>query len=518
MAILSYRKAFIVLVAAAAPLLAGCTKDPAFTDAGGITVEASIGAMTKVSAASSFEAGDKIAVYAWTGSAATVPAELVVDGVVNTLGSDGKWTPASQMLWKAGSDAHYFLGVSPVRAISDFTADAFTLSADYAANDLLFARKLDGLKPGAAPVALTFSHAMARLTVNVKLRGEFGASPAVSVSVAAKSGATVNYLTGAVTATGSASAVSLATASAPTGYTHGFSGIQVPQSGVRTVIITVDGRNYAYEAGEDIPLTSGHHTTLGLILGKDKLEVSGVSVSEWGAGGNLSGGAALAHHDGVDLGNGLLWAKCNIGAYNPWDAGDFFAWGETESKTTFTWANYKWMQEGKSAREYMIKYTFADMMYTIFPEVIWYDGHGFVGDYKKTFADSDYEDDAARQIWGGKWRIPTYEELEWLKDENHCDWEWTTNYQGIGAKGMIVTSKIPGYESNSIFLPVGGFRNGSVTEQLTLGYYWSSSLREASYDGGCIDFGLREGEAVPIKFVGCNERYIGSLLRPVADL
>ena len=286
----------ILLISVAALLLLACTKDFRPADGGLITVEAGIGTMTKVTTdgvASSFETGDRIAVYAWTGSAAAVPAERAVDGVVNTLGSDGKWTPASQMLWKPGSDAHYFLGVSPVRAVSDFTADAVTLSGDYAKDDLLFAKRLEGLTPGTTPVTLTFEHAMARLTVNLKVRNEFGASPAVSVSVTAKSGATVNYLTQAVTATGDASAHSLtAAASSPTGYTDSFSGIQVPQEGVRTITITVAGQDFVYEAGEDIPLKSGHHTTLGLIVGKDKIELSGVSVSDWTAGSAIAGGEA----------------------------------------------------------------------------------------------------------------------------------------------------------------------------------------------------------------------------------
>ena len=286
----------LYILAAALLLLPGCNKALDPVDGGAITVHAGIGAMTKVTTdgvESSFVEGDQIAVYAWTGSAAAVPAERVVDGVVNTLGSDGKWSPASQMLWKAGSDAHYFLGVSPVRAVSDFTADAVTLSGDYAKDDLLFSKRLEGLSPGTTPVALSFSHAMAKLTVNVKVRNEFCASPTVSVSVTAKSGATVNYLTQTVTATGDASARSLtAAANAPTGYTNSFGGIQVPQEGVRTITITVAGQDFVYEAGEDIPLKSGHNTTLGLIVGKDNLELSGVSVSDWTAGSAIAGGEA----------------------------------------------------------------------------------------------------------------------------------------------------------------------------------------------------------------------------------
>ena len=39
-------------------------------------------------------------------------------------------------------------------------------------------------------------------------------------------------------------------------------------------------------------------------------------------------------HYYVDLGlpSGTLWATCNVGAVNPTDYGDYFAWGETEPK------------------------------------------------------------------------------------------------------------------------------------------------------------------------------------------
>lgn len=286
-----------IIAASGTVISTGCTKDTVFPNAGSITVEASIGMPTKVTTdgvTSSFEAGDKIAVYAWTGDYSAVPAERAVDGIVNTLGSDGKWTPASQMRWKPGTDAHYFLGISPARKVSDFSADAFTLSGTYASDDLLIARNLDGLKPGSGAVSLKFAHAMTRLTVNVKVRSEFGANTKVGVSVTAKSGATVNYLSGAVSATGDASAQALTAAtSAPTGYTHSFSGIQVPQTGVRTLVVIVDGKDYIYTAGEDIPLTSGQHTTLGLVLGKDKIVLSDISVNDWTSGADLQGGWAV---------------------------------------------------------------------------------------------------------------------------------------------------------------------------------------------------------------------------------
>ena len=494
----------IPLIAAAALLLLGCVKEP---DAGTITVDASIGALTKVSydgSASSFETGDQIAVYAWTGGAAAVPSERVVDGVVNTLGSDGKWTSASVMYWKPGSDAHYFLGVSPLRAISDFTADAFALSGVYATDDLLIARKLDGVKPGTGAVALSFEHAMARLTVNVKVRNEFGASPTVGVTIIAKSGATVNYLTGAVTATGDASERSLpALASAPTGYTHSFGGIQVPQDGVRTVMITVGGMAYSYTAGEDIPLKSGRHTTLGLILGKDKLELSGVSVSDWTAGSALPGGnvsvTKINGHECVDMGNGLLWAICNVGATNPEDYGDYFAWAETATKDSYNWSTYQWMETGQSSWKRITKYTFADNQKD---GTKWYDGDTFIGDNKRSFADDNYADDAARQNWGGNWRTPTDAEWTWLRE--NCTWTWTTQN---GVNGMLVTS----FNGNKIFLPAAGFRgDASLYGAGSNGFYWSSSLYE-SYSGlaGYVSF-YSGGVGRDYDY-----RYYGQSVRPV---
>ena len=142
------RRTKIYLVTAAALLaLAGCDRTLEPTG-GAITIEASVGPVTKVTydgAGSAFAAGDRVAVYAWTGSAASVPATRVVDGVVNTF--DGtKWTPASLMRWQTMSTQHIFLGVSPApgAAVADLTAVPYTLDpADYAASDLLFRSGFD---------------------------------------------------------------------------------------------------------------------------------------------------------------------------------------------------------------------------------------------------------------------------------------------------------------------------------------------------------------------------------------
>ena len=269
--------------------LVACGKIAGPGPAPAITIQAGIGTMTKVATAgdqAAFESGDKIGVYAWTGSAETVPSTRVVDGVVNTF--DGtKWTPATQMLWDDNTTKHYFLGVSPARKVTSFTADAYVLDVfDYAACDLLIATNLTGLTSKDNPVKLGFDHAMARLDVNLSFLNQWTTAPTVaSVTAAAKKAAMVDYLAKKVTATGDADAVDLKAKD-----NASWSGLQVPQSGVRTLTITIDGQDFVFTHTADIPLVSGKYTTVNLIVGRDRVELaSDITVADWTAGITLNG-------------------------------------------------------------------------------------------------------------------------------------------------------------------------------------------------------------------------------------
>ena len=293
----------ITLTAAALLVLAGCAKEPGLADSGDITIEASVGAMTKVSYdgdKTAFTAGDKISVYAWLGSADAVPDKRVVDGVVNKLESSGSWKPEKQMLWKGVDEKHYFLGVFPARSIASFTADEFVLDPDdYTASDLLIATNLEGVSSKGGAVKLNFDHAMAKLVVNLKFRNQWDATPDVSsVTVSAKTAATVNYLTTAVTATGDASVVGLAAAaSAPTGYELSYRCLAIPQEGVRKVTITIDNKNYNFISDSDIPLRSGEITTLCLNVGLDNIGLGSLTVTDWTAGTVFPDGDAEVPED-----------------------------------------------------------------------------------------------------------------------------------------------------------------------------------------------------------------------------
>ena len=149
----------------------------------------------------------------------------------------------------------------------------------------------------------------------------------------------------------------------------------------------------------------------------------------------------------VDLGLSVKWASCNVGATAPEEYGGYYAWGETEEKSDYTWANYKWSINGRLA---VTKYCTNSSYGTV--------------DNKTTL---DLEDDVAHVKWGGKWRMPTADEIDELFNE--CTWEYT---MVNGVAGLKVT----GPNGNSIFLPCAGYHteNEGLVSVNTVGRYWSS--------------------------------------------
>lgn len=207
-------------------------------------------------------------------------------------------------------------------------------------------------------------------------------------------------------------------------------------------------------------------------------------------------------HEYVDLGlpSGILWATCNVGASSPEEFGGFYAWGETDTKPAYSWANNKFMamgQVGYNGAESYSKYQYPDNQ--IFS--VWYSNGEFIGDGKKVL---ELEDDAAHVNWGGDWRMPTEEEFFDLLNSDYCTWTWTTQN---GINGSLVTSKLNG---NSIFLPGAGFRRDeSIIFEGSYGGYWSSTLNTSdSHQAFSINFSS-------IVQWSYSDRYVGYSVRPV---
>lgn len=190
------------------------------------------------------------------------------------------------------------------------------------------------------------------------------------------------------------------------------------------------------------------------------------------------------YHAYVDLGlpSGLLWATCNVGANSPEEYGDYFAWGETETKSEYNWSTYKWCNGSSST---LTKYN-TESYY----------------DYVDNKTVLDFEDDVAHVNWGGNWRMPTRIELVELRNE--CTWVWTS-INGVNGYKVIGTN------GNTIFFPAAGFRSNTGCYGLgTLGCYWSSSLVSIYPLGACC---------LIFESDGCNVyddgRNMGYSVRPV---
>ena len=189
-------------------------------------------------------------------------------------------------------------------------------------------------------------------------------------------------------------------------------------------------------------------------------------------------------HSYVDLGLSVKWATCNIGATKREDYGDYYAWGEVETKTSYSWAAYKYGTSDSNISKYNS------------------DGSKGTVDYKTAL---DQADDVAHVKWGGSWRMPTYAEQRELI--NNCYMSWTTVN---GVNGYLFTSKKPGYESASIFLPAGGNSSyGMINNIGSKGFYWSKTLSESEF-AWLLDF---SSYFEPDSFD--EYRYVGCLIRPV---
>ena len=166
-----------------------------------ITVATSIGQMTRTTTDADgnqeFAKDDQISIYAWTGNATAVPADLLVNNSINTY--DGaKWTASPQMLWKDMVTPYYFLGIYPNRAVTDFTADPYVLDVtNQEKSDILVAVNTGndgaGLTATANPVGLMFNHVMAKLVVNLQFRNQWGGTPEVESVIAVMRSVTTQH-------------------------------------------------------------------------------------------------------------------------------------------------------------------------------------------------------------------------------------------------------------------------------------------------------------------------------------
>lgn len=202
----------------------------------------------------------------------------------------------------------------------------------------------------------------------------------------------------------------------------------------------------------------------------------------------------------VDMGLSVKWATCNVGASNPEQPGGFYQWAGTTDVTNtsnnLSWANCPY-HSGKEYKSGWTKYVTSGYS-------SYWSGKGSP-DNKKVL---DSSDDIAHVKLGGKWRMPTYKELNELFANCTATWMKIN-----GKEGFIFTSDKEGYTGSCIFMPAAGWRDGKeLYDAGTFGYYWASTICDDSDNpayGSIVTFrsaGLGRGY---------HRRYYAYSVRPV---
>ena len=173
----------------------------------------------------------------------------------------------------------------------------------------------------------------------------------------------------------------------------------------------------------------------------------------------------------VDLGLSVMWANMNLGAESPEDNGNYYAWGEIEPKTTYTWKTYKY-----------------------------YNGTATLINIGDNISKNDKYD--AAYVINNLMYIPTKKQFQELIDK--CTWTKINN--GFEVKGP---------NGNSIFIPI----NGCISESNKVSYTdyiycWTSDLNISN-----------KNQAVTFKTINEDTpgffnmmRRTGAAIRPVSEI
>lgn len=183
----------------------------------------------------------------------------------------------------------------------------------------------------------------------------------------------------------------------------------------------------------------------------------------------------------VDLGLSVIWRGWNLGANQPEQYGNYYAWGETAPKGNYSWTTYFENPYGES-NEWI--------------------GCSITSDIAGT------EYDAATTTLGGVWRLPTKAEMQELIDK--CTWEW---YEINGVRGFFIT----GPNSNHIFLPAAGNADGeSVSNAGSYGGYWTSTPSDDDSKATAGNLYFYGSDSYQLYNNQWSNRYSGRSIRPVS--
>lgn len=245
-------------------VLQGCKKNrhkDLFYD---IKISASIGNLSKVATNNDgsqyFENNDEISVYAWVGDKTIAPSagERVVNNSVNRL-NNGVCTASPQMLWNTTTDPHNFIGIYPKTEtpVDNLAVDIYRTNENEPALNISKNNEFDGTNVTVESVLLRQTAGAVKLNLQQN---------------------------GAVSVHGDAQAIDVMMHSLQGGsYEAIFFPYLGQEAGAKMITVNMsNGNSYSYTVpAEGINFEAGCAYTMNLKVGKDKLNLSGVSIGSW---------------------------------------------------------------------------------------------------------------------------------------------------------------------------------------------------------------------------------------------
>ncbi len=423
-------------------------------------------------------------VYAYKADGSTL-----IDGETYTKSGE-TWTAASAKTYywpTTGSVAFYAYANADDNVSYDATRKTLTYNvpADMSQQkDLVFATAAQAYSEGNTTVTLPFAHALASTDVRAAFApyAECVADVSISSSVVlhgVRPTATIDFATATVSASGDPIDIAV-----PVTATRLYSGNKEAQ-----LSATDDGYVFLppqtltpWDGASDVTATTGSYielackvnTTTHYLVGSadeyDQVYVPCATTLAMGqndpirlvfgtlnqdtrygtdkaAGlsryyGRKADGSRIVTPDVVDLGltdsNGkpLLWANANVGAATPVESGNYYAWGETEPKESYTKDNYTHTT------------------------------------YYASGTNLAASEDAATAHNGEQWRMPTISEYQQLLSTTNYTWSKDT---WNGMDGYKVTSKKEGYTDKYIFFPATRVMQGTTLSAAGMGQFWTST-------------------------------------------
>jgi len=245
---------------------------------------------------------------------------------------------------------------------------------------------------------------------------------------------------------------------------------------------------------------------------------------------------STCEHRGVQLwDNGVFWSKCNLGASEEYEYGDYYAWAETNVR--YTDKTVTGPEEGK----YSI--TFEGLTNDDGEHASYTTQHGSYQDagtytkYLKAAVKLDSGDDAAIQNWGDGWKMPTTDNMGnkkgltkncylqsklespyyngvagYLAFRRHSDdTETTWNKQNSKTPYSVETD-------DYIFLPATGYvKVRALTDAGTRIHYWTNTCCAAVNGNYSRAYSLAMYQDTATNWYMYDYRYFGITIRPVME-